>query len=88
MMNRAPALSAVLLLGLSARAQTTTSTVTGRVTDPTGASIPAAALTAANEETGLHRTATSDQEGGYSLPFLPPGRYRIGVEKAGSKPVA
>ena len=68
-------------------AQSTSSTVSGKITDPSGSSVPAASVSASNEDTGLRRSASSNEEGGYVLPLLPPGRYRIAVQKEGFKPV-
>ncbi|MBI4910003.1 MAG: TonB-dependent receptor [Acidobacteria bacterium] len=68
-------------------AQSTSSTVSGKITDPSGSSVPAASISASNEDTGLRRAVTSNEEGGYVLPLLPPGRYRLVVQKDGFKPV-
>jgi hypothetical protein len=67
------------LVGL---AQSTTS-LTGTVTDPTGAVIPNATITVENVETGLKRSSATDATGGYSFPQLPPGLYRVTAAAAG-----
>jgi len=79
----------VLLLSSSPllSAQTTTATVTGFVTDPTNALIAGAKLDVINMDTNIRYTATTNQEGSYTLPNLPPGPYRIEVEKTGFKTV-
>src|SRR5436190_6384623 len=61
--------------------------VTGRVTDQSGAVVPAAAVAATAVETGvLSKTQTND-DGYYTLPALTPGRYDLTVEKIGFAPV-
>ena len=57
--------------------------IQGTVTDSSGAVIPGAAITVTNNETNLQRTVTSNSAGLYSLPNLPPGRYRVQVSMAG-----
>jgi hypothetical protein len=64
-------------------AQTPTARVTGTVTDPKGAVVPGAAITAANLDTGQRVEAKSNEVGLYTLPFLPPGRYEITAEAPG-----
>ena len=60
-------------------AQITTATIIGTITDPTGAAVPGASITARNVDTGLSRTAPSGEDGGYRLEFLPVGRYVLEV---------
>ena len=55
----------------------------GAVTDATGAVVPGAKVTLTNRETGASRTATTTNSGLYSIPSLPPGAYRLSVEKEG-----
>ena len=65
-------------------AQTTgSSIIQGSVTDSSGAVIPGATITATNLETNLQRSVPSNNAGLYSLPNLPPGRYRVQVSMAG-----
>ena len=68
-----------------ATAQTSTSRITGTVTDTTGAVVPGAAVTALNEETGISQTQTTTDAGLYSFASLPVGKYSITVEKSGFK---
>lgn len=77
-------LGAVLLAGL---AQAQTATVTGRVTDSSGAVIPGTQVTITNVATGAARVATANEVGLYTVPLLPPGEYRINVEQQGFRPV-
>lgn len=73
------------LLAPKLQAQTS-GTIYGRVTDQTGAAIGGAAVTATHLETGLKRTATTDQEGLYRFTLLPVGKYSVLVEAQGFKP--
>ena len=59
--------------------------ITGRVTDPQGAVIPAAEVVAANEQTGVQTKAQSNESGLYVLPFLQPGKYGLMVTVQGFK---
>jgi Carboxypeptidase regulatory-like domain/TonB dependent receptor/TonB-dependent Receptor Plug Domain len=68
-------------------AQTTNATITGFVTDPTKSLIVGAKVDVSNMDTNIHYTATSNQEGSYTVPNLPPGTYRIEVEKPGFKTI-
>jgi hypothetical protein len=54
--------------------------ITGRITDSSSAALPGATVTLTNVETGIRTTSTSNQEGHYSIPLLPPGRYTLSVE--------
>lgn len=58
-------------------------TVSGRVTDPNGAAIPGAAVTAIQIQSGLTRTVTTNSDGRYRLVELPPGTYTIRFEASG-----
>jgi outer membrane receptor protein involved in Fe transport len=57
--------------------------ITGVVTDPSGAVVPGATVTAKNAATGFTRTATSGGTGAYILPALPPAVYDVTVSKSG-----
>ncbi|MBY0503344.1 MAG: carboxypeptidase regulatory-like domain-containing protein [Bryobacteraceae bacterium] len=57
--------------------------VSGRVTDSSGAVVPAAKVTARNPASGAAFSADTSTEGYYSLPALPPGRYDLEVVKTG-----
>jgi hypothetical protein len=62
-----------------------TGSISGRVTDPSGAVIPNAQLTAVNTGTGVQRTTRSDASGFYSFPDLPIGAYEVRVRHQGFK---
>jgi hypothetical protein len=55
----------------------------GVVTDPTGARVPGATITATNTATGLHAEATSSDSGSYSINALAGGTYSVTAQKAG-----
>src|SRR5438128_226072 len=74
------ALIACILLsaiGAFAQSQATTGNIEGRVTDPNGAAVAGATITATNQETGLAKSAAADSEGIFRILFLPPGKYRV-----------
>ena len=57
-------------------AQTIRGTLTGTVTDSSGAVVPGATVTATNGATGVADSAVTNQQGSYTLPLLPPGTYQ------------
>lgn len=67
----------------SAQAQTTFGSITGVVTDPSGAAIPNAQITVVNENTGFTRRQSTVVTGVYTVPDLPPGTYRVRIEGKG-----
>ncbi|MFN7923218.1 MAG: carboxypeptidase-like regulatory domain-containing protein [Bryobacteraceae bacterium] len=69
---------------LTAFAQITAG-IRGTVTDPTGAAVPSARVTATSTATGFAATATTIADGGYTLNLLPIGTYRLTVEASGFK---
>src|SRR5579872_1633051 len=64
-------------------AQYTNATLNGVVSDPTGAVVSDARVTAINSGTGLQRAVVSGADGAYSFPALPVGNYQLTVEKPG-----
>jgi len=59
--------------------------ITGSVSDSSGAVMAGAAFTVQNTDTNQIRTATTNDTGNYSLPYLVPGPYTLRVEIAGFK---
>ncbi len=74
--------SAMFLGAISCFAQDR-GTITGTVTDPAGASIPGVAIKGTNPATGLVQTVATNNEGSYTLLYLPVGKYTVSAEKTG-----
>jgi hypothetical protein len=74
----------LFLYPFALRAQTTNGSITGRVTDPSKATIAEAKVTAVNLGTNFPYDTTNGA-GEYTLANLPPGTYRMEVEKSGFK---
>ncbi len=79
----AVALVFTLFVAVSLHAQVTGATLSGTVTDASGAVIPNAQVTAKNTATGVSREATADAAGFYALPNLLPGNYEVKVTAKG-----
>ncbi len=71
------AVVSLVLLSLPATAQVAGATLTGTVTDTTGAVIPNARVSILNEATGENRSVVVDSAGVYSAPNLLPGVYDV-----------
>src|ERR1051326_811152 len=67
----------LLLVCVTASAQTVTGTLSGHVTDKTGAVIPGVKVTAVNATTGAVREATTNAEGFFQFNFVPIGTYDV-----------
>ncbi len=64
-------------------AQLTTASISGTLTDSTGATVPGAAISAVEMSTGAIARAHANSEGFYVLSGIVPGLYRLRVEKEG-----
>ena len=64
-------------------AQEVTASITGTVTDPSGAAVPGANVTATSQERGVTFTAVTNDSGLYRVSQLPVGTYTLKVEKSG-----
>ncbi|HUS18177.1 MAG TPA: TonB-dependent receptor [Terriglobales bacterium] len=73
----------VFVLGLGAFAQTETGTISGTVTDPSGAVVSGAKVTITAVGTKAARTGTSDSNGRYAITNLQPGLYDVAIEGSG-----
>jgi len=73
----------VVFTSLSLSAQQITGNIRGTVTDPSGAVIRNAAVTARQAETGLSRDTTTDRSGNYVVLELPVGHYSLHVAAKG-----
>src|SRR6185436_7431034 len=76
------ALMVVLTFAGAARAQVTTGTISGTVTDPNGAVVASATVKATNLETNAARETTSDSDGHFAFTLMTPGRYQLDVNAA------
>ena len=77
------ALAGVLVAGCQGFAQTITGTVRGSVTDPSGAVVSGATVTATNAGTGVTTSSVTNHDGLYNIQFLPIGQYTITVAMPG-----
>ena len=75
----------VFLFAAMAPAQNFEAEVSGVVKDTSGGVVPGAQLTATNIGTGTTYSATSNQDGIFSFPALPPAQYRLACQKQGFK---
>ena len=72
----------------SANAQVGAGTLTGIVSDSTGAPVPGATVTVTAPATSRTRVVTSSGDGGYSMPGLSPGLYDVQIELSGFRTVS
>jgi hypothetical protein len=80
------ALSLILFPGKAFPQGETTSAIVGQVSDASGGAVPHATVTVTNNETGLKRSATTDDSGRFNFPQLKPGAYSVKVEAEGFEP--
>jgi hypothetical protein len=82
-----PLVLLVLLLGFSlggyAQLAVTTATLSGNVTDPSGAVVPQATVRLDSTQTGISRAYTSDAAGRYLFTQLPPATYTLSIQANG-----
>jgi carboxypeptidase family protein len=78
---------ALFLFPLFAIAQSTSATISGGVTDPSGNFILDADVEIANDATGIVYPAKTNSSGMYLVPILPPGHYHVQVSKPGFKTI-
>src|SRR5579863_54239 len=75
----------VLTAPLAVKAQQYSGTITGTVTDPSGAAIAGAAVTATNTGNNASYSTTTSEQGVYSFAQLPVGVYNIVVKQGSFK---
>ncbi|MGH9628044.1 MAG: carboxypeptidase-like regulatory domain-containing protein [Bryobacteraceae bacterium] len=79
--------STIVILGFlavtSLQAQSGNATITGTITDPSGAAIQGAKIDVRDVATGFTRATVSNETGNYNLPGLRPGVYTVAVESSG-----
>src|SRR5712691_10807884 len=72
-----------LFFAINGFAQVINATLSGTVTDATGALIPGVEITATQTETGVVSTGVTNEAGTYQFPSLQPGPYRVTASLAG-----
>jgi Carboxypeptidase regulatory-like domain len=89
MSRTAAVLLAALGLGLMVHpagfSQVVTATLTGSVTDSSGASVPNATVKVTEQSTAIVRSTSTSVDGVYNVPYLNPGVYRVEVDATGFK---
>src|SRR5215475_4472120 len=78
-------LALAVLLAAPIMAQEFRATISGTVTDATGASVPSALVEVRNTETVSVTTAQTNETGAFTVPFLSPGTYKLTVTAQGFK---
>src|SRR5262245_21214730 len=66
-----------------AGAQTNNASLSGTVVDVDGAAVPQVVITVLNRATGLKRQTTTNSQGIFGFPLLPPGVYSLSAECEG-----
>ncbi len=86
-MSKLTSVVMLLVLGLAGVltlfAQSPTGTISGTVTDASGAVVPTATVTVTNKATGIARVLAANANGLYSAPSLQPGDYEVKAEMQG-----
>jgi len=68
-------------------AQSSNGSISGVVSDDSGAALPGVTVTATNTATGVARTTVSNAAGHYQIALLPPASYTVGAELSGFSPM-
>jgi hypothetical protein len=76
---------ALLAVAPMAFGQAITSSISGTVTDSSGAAVPGASVTISDQSQGVTRTVTTNSAGSYLAPGLPAGTYELNVTATGFK---
>lgn len=79
--------SLVLCVSVPLFSQTTTGRILGTITDQTGAAVTGANITVTDVQRGITRSVATDETGGYVVPNLIPGLYKVRAEAKGFKTV-
>jgi len=77
----------VALAPVALFAQSSNGSISGIVSDDSGAALPGVTVTATNSATGVSRTTVSNAAGHYQVALLPPGTYNVGAELSGFQPM-
>ncbi|HWS72426.1 MAG TPA: carboxypeptidase regulatory-like domain-containing protein, partial [Thermoanaerobaculia bacterium] len=76
----------LVLIPMSVFAQSSNGSISGTVTDDTGAALPGVSITATNLGTGSTRTVVTNNTGHYEIALLIPARYSVAAELSGFQP--
>ncbi|MGH9757021.1 MAG: carboxypeptidase regulatory-like domain-containing protein, partial [Candidatus Acidiferrales bacterium] len=79
-------LACVMVLASVVFAQTSTTSLRGTVLDPSGAVVPGAQVSLNNPATGFQVAKSTNPNGEYNFPQIPPGKYTLTVTQAGFAP--
>src|SRR5260370_25932946 len=79
--------SLLLIPFVFAQAQSTTATLSGTVVDQNNTVVPGAVITVTNTATGLKRETTTNDEGYFTIPSLPPSSYVVLAEHSCCSPI-
>src|SRR5215467_3239070 len=74
-----------LFTALPAPAQTTSGSIAGIVNDAQQAAVPGASVSVVDDTKSFSQTSTTDREGRFIFPTLPPSTYTLSIEAAGFK---
>lgn len=77
----------LILCVVNASAQSFTGSILGTIRDPSGGAVSGASLVVINTATNARTERSSDTQGNYIAPLLPPGEYLVEVESPGFKKV-
>ena len=78
-----PLCALLVAFAANATAQEFRATVKGQVSDSSQSALPGATVTVQNKDTNEVATATTNDQGAYTIPFLRPGLYNLTVELSG-----
>src|SRR5579884_709239 len=78
----------ILLAGPAAAQVNATGTISGQVTDPSGAAVSNAQVRVTEQTTGVAVTKTTGADGFYTVPLLKPGSYTVDVTAPGFSPMS
>ena len=82
------ALALLITLGsVPALTQILYGSITGNVSDQTGAALPGITVEVVNTGTGVIKTVTTDDRGNYALIDLQPGVYDVSIKQTGFQPI-
>jgi hypothetical protein len=76
---------ALFAIALTMHAQSTTGTIYGTVTDPSGAAIPGCTVKAVDTATGVAQTTVTNGSGAYTFATVQPGEYLVSTSATGFK---